>query len=82
MEEYFSEETIRLIICFINSQEIKQNSEHDLPSDPNAPLLQYIEGQGLTPTQRHGSKADPVYTYTYRLFLSGFKKFSLFIIFL
>lgn len=61
MEEYFSEGTIRLIICFINIQLIEQHPEQDLPSDTNAPAFQYIEGQGVRPAPRQGSRVDPVY---------------------
>lgn len=60
MEDYFNEGTIRLIICFINSQHIQQKSEQDLPSDPNAPVAQFIGGQ-LRPAPRQGGKVDPIY---------------------
>ena len=61
MEDYFSEECIRLITCFINGHLIEQLPEQDLPSDPNAPLLEFVEGAGMRQMQRQGIRADPVY---------------------
>ena len=61
MEDYFSEECIRLVICFVNSQLVDKQPEQDLPSDPNAPLLEFVEGVGMRPMQRQGLRADPVH---------------------
>ena len=61
MEDYFSEECIRLITCFINGQLIEQLPEQDLPSDPNAPLLELVEGVGMRQIQHQGIRTDPVY---------------------
>ena len=60
MEDYFSEDCIRLIICFVNSQHIKPQNEQDLPSDLNAPLFEF-QGPRMVPIQRQGIRNDPIY---------------------
>lgn len=60
MEDYFSEECIRLFTCFIRQSFVKHD-EQDLPLDHNAPIQEYIDGYGVRTIQHQGVKVDPVY---------------------
>lgn len=64
MKDCYSENCIRLIMCFINGQ-IEQQCEQDLPSDSTVPLLEYVEGYGIRQIQYQGFRNDPIYKLFY-----------------
>ena len=62
LEKHFSDQVIKLIICFLNKDLVQKHPELDTPSDLNAPLFNVTESLQVRPVQqRQGGRVDPIY---------------------
>ena len=62
LEGYFSDQVIKLIICFLNKDLVQKHPELDTPSDLNTPLFNVTESLQVRPVQqRQGGRVDPIH---------------------